>query len=273
MLGFAALRAARHLHAVFSVWPAIHPGTWGDSTLDAELYKRADLVFAQSRFECGRLIELGVDPRRVIVSGCGPSTRLAGDAARFRSRTSVGDAPLILFIGRKQRYKGYHALCEAMVLLEQVEPRCRLVAVGADGDRPYPPYSARVIDLGRCSDQDKADALAACDVFCLPSIEESFGIVYIEAWAAGKPVVGGTAPAVRELVRDGEDGFCVEQDPRAIANALARLLSDRDLRMRLGEAGRRRQGQHFTWEAVAAAHRAAFGEALARRRASSTGRQ
>jgi glycosyltransferase involved in cell wall biosynthesis len=267
LLGFPALQVARERGAIFSVWPAIHPGAWGDSALDARLYTEADVVFAQSKLERASLIDLGVHPSQIVVTGCGPGSGHVGDGARFKARHGLEQSQTVLFIGRKQRYKGYHALCEAMSLVVQRFPRCRLISIGADGELPYPAVEGGVIDLGRCSEDEKADALAACDVFCLPSREESFGIVYVEAWAAGKPVLGGPAPAVRELVRDGVDGFCCSQDPAAIAAKLVMLLSGEELRTALGEAGRQRQQQQFTWPAVAATHRAAFTDALARRAA------
>jgi glycosyltransferase involved in cell wall biosynthesis len=265
LLGFPALQVARERDAIFTVWPAMHPGVWGDSTLDARLYRAADVVFAQSEFERTRLMQMGVRTEQIVVTGCGPGSEQIGDGTRFRTRHGLGDVPLILFIGRKQRYKGYHALGESIALLRQTVPAARLISVGPEGDLPYPDVAGGVLDLGRCTDQDKADALAACDVFCLPSTQEAFGIVYIEAWAAGKPVVGGPAPAVRELVREGVDGFCVPQEPEAVAAKLAELLSDQELRLRLGAAGRDRQQREFTWRKVAATHRDAYAEALARR--------
>lgn len=265
LLGFPALRVARARSAIFTVCPAIHPGTWGDSALDARLYKAADIVFALSRSERTRMLEMGVQAEKIVVTGCGPGSEAVGDGDRFRRRYALGDAPLVLFVGRKQRYKGYHALCQAMAIVARTVPSARMVAIGSDGDPPYPEVASNVLDLGRCTDQEKADALAACDVFCLPSTDESFGIVYVEAWAAGKPVVGGPAPAVRELVRDGIDGFCAPQDAGAIASVLSELLASEELRVRLGAAGRQRQQQEFTWRQVAATHQAAFADALARR--------
>lgn len=259
MLGFPALRAARRRGACFTVWPAIHPGVWGDSAVDAALYRAADAVFAQSRFERTRLIELGVLPRRVVLSPCGPVIEEQGNGDRFRSRHGLGDRPLVLFVGRRQRYKGYHAVVEAMSAVRSVVPDACLVVAGQDVEPPYPHLPADAfVDLGVCDDQTKADALAACDVFCMPSAEEAFGIVYVEAWACGKPVIGGSAPAVRELIRDGVDGFCVSQSPEEIAARLWQVLTDRALGQRLGAAGRLRQQAEFTWDRVVAIAQATF---------------
>lgn len=264
LFGFPARAVARRRDAIFSVWPAIHPGVWGDSPVDASLYRDADIVFAQSRFERRRLVEMGVKEDRVVLTGCAPATDHKGDGNAFRARYRLGAAPLVLFIGRKTRAKGYHALCEAFHKLRETVPPARLVVVGTSCERPYPHVDGR-IDLGCCGDREKADALAACDVLCVPSQEESFGIVYVEGWAAGKPVLAGMAPAVQELVREGVDGFCVDQNPDAIAVRLAEMLTQRELRARLGKAGMQRQQAHFTWPAVAALHVAAFAAAQERR--------
>jgi glycosyltransferase involved in cell wall biosynthesis len=265
MLGFSALALARSRGAAFTVCPAIAP-TWGVGRLDAKLYRSADAVFALSRHERRRLLALGVDPSRIVVTGLAPATDDVGDGERFRYRHGIGRRPIVLFLGRKQRYKGYHSLCEAMRGVLKTFRDCLLVAVGPDWEPPYPTLPrGKLLDLGTCDEAEKADALAACDVFCMPSAAEAFGLAYVEAWSYGKPVVGGPAPAVRELIREGRDGFCVPQEPERIAEVLARLLADADLRARLGSAGLARQQREFTWEAVAAVHKQTFNALLERR--------
>jgi glycosyltransferase involved in cell wall biosynthesis len=265
MLGFSALALARRRGAKLTVWPAMHPGVWGDSVLDARLYREADAVFAQSRYERDRLVELGVRVDRIVVTGLAPAAASSGDGVRFRTRHGLGDRPLVLFLGRKHRYKGYHALREAMAMVLAEQPTTCLVSLGPPGEPPYPPLPPGAeLDLGLVDEAEKADALAACDVFCMPSAEEAFGIVYTEAWAYGKPVVGGPAPAVRELIREDVDGYATTQDCADIAAALVRLLGDRSLRERLGAAGRKRQLAEFTWPVVAERHRATFMAALGR---------
>lgn len=259
MMGFPALRAARRRGACFTVWPALHPGVWGDSCVDATLYQAADAVFAQSNYERKRLLELGVDSERISLSPCGPVIEQAGDAEGFRAGRGLGNRPLVLFLGRRQRYKGYHALLEAMSVVRQSVPDACLVAAGEDAEPPYPELAPdALVDIGRCDDQTKADALAACDVLCMPSTAEAFGIAYVEAWAFGKPVIGGSAPAVRELIREGVDGFCVTQTPAEIAAKLTLVCTDATLRQRLGAAGRLRQQAEFTWERVTRIAEATF---------------
>jgi glycosyltransferase involved in cell wall biosynthesis len=265
MLGFAARSVAQRRGARFFVTPAIHTGVWGDSALDGQLYRSADGVFALSHHEADRMTALGVERSRIVVTGLAPVPPRPSSGAAFRTRHGLGGRPLVLFLGRKHRYKGYHALREAMgsVLVEQ--PTACLVSLGPPGEPPYPPLPPGAeLDLGLVDEAEKADALAACDVFCMPSAEEAFGIVYTEAWAYGKPIVGGPAPAVRELIREDVDGYATTQDCADIAAALVRLLGDRSLRERLGAAGRERQLAEFTWPVVAERHRATFMATLGR---------
>jgi len=263
LLGFAALAEARKRGTAFTVLPAVHPGTWGDSALDIRLYNQADAVLTLSEFEKQHLVGLGADPRRLHVIGLGPATQGTGDGQRFRAQHRLGKRPLVLFVGRKDRSKGYHPLCEAMTQVLDALPEACLVAIGPDIEPPYPSLPAgALLDLGRADEQTKEDALAACDVFCIPSAHESFGIVNVEAWAYGKPVIGGPSPAVRELVTDDVNGFCVSQNKDEIAAVLIRLLSDPALCQRLGAAGRQLQQERFTWEAVTDAHKKIFQEAL-----------
>ena len=267
MLGFAALAEARKRGAAFTALPAVHPGTWGDSPLDVSLYNQADAVLTLSESERQHLIRQGVTPERLHVCGLAPAPAPEGDGAAFRRRHQLGNRPLILFIGRKDRGKGYHVLREAISDTLAAVPDACLVVIGPDREPPYPPVpETALLDLGAANEAEKADALAACDVFCLPSAHESFGIVYAEAWAYGKPVVGGPAPAVRELITEGEDGCCVSQDKDAIAGALVRLLCDPALCRRLGDAGHKKQQERFTWPAVVQVHQQVFQDAVATRR-------
>jgi phosphatidyl-myo-inositol dimannoside synthase len=101
---------------------------------------------------------------------------------------------------------------------------------------------------------------AACDVFAMPcrsrwgGLEvEGFGIVFLEAAAAGKPVVAGRSGGAEEAVADEVTGLLVEgREPKAVALAVARLLSDRAVAKRMGEAGRARVESDFTWDRQAA---------------------
>jgi glycosyltransferase involved in cell wall biosynthesis len=96
---------------------------------------------------------------------------------------------------------------------------------------------ARVLNLDDLTEREKQDALAACDVLCVPSEGESFGMVYYEAWAYKKPVVALDLPVLRESIGRVEGGLLTFSEPDSIGGALVRLLDDKGLRKEMGIRG------------------------------------
>ena len=261
LLGFPLLSAAVRKGKVFTCLPAIHPGTWGDAPLDIDLYRRSSSVLCLSGFEAQHLERLGVTSQRVVVVPCGPEKLQDPDAvgslkaASFRDAHGLGDRPMVLFIGRKSRTKGYQNLQWAIQILAERGSDVILVAIGKDIDSPIPnlPHES-FCDLGPIGDDIKQAALAACDVFALPSEAESFGIVYVEAWRYAKPVLCGTAPASRELISKHRGGVITDGTATDIANALSELLGDKQQQRELGLNGFCAWQKLFTPDAVARAH-------------------
>jgi phosphatidyl-myo-inositol dimannoside synthase len=268
LLGFAALRVARRRGAVFTVLSAIHEGSWGDGALDGRLYAAADRVLALSAPESRLLEKLGVQRDRIDVTGLGPGVCHDGDGDAFRARHGLGGRPIVLFVGRKESYKGYHVLCEAIERVRRSIPAAVLVAIGppAAADERRPAGEA-LLDLGVTDDREKADALAACDVLCLPSAGESFGIVYVEAWQYGKPVVVGPSPASRDLEQHGVTGLHVDQRADDVEAALLALLRDPAYARGMGARGRALQRERYTWAATLLRHASCFTRAGATPRA------
>ncbi len=256
-IGLAAARMARKKGMGFTVWPAVHPGDWGDDHIDLRLYRQADAVFCQSDFERRHLARLGVPESKLVRCGLPPMCRADGDGPQLRSRLMIGERPAVLFVGRRDVGKGYPALLEAWPLVAQQCPEAVLLLAGpgaADDARLAKISAENVRDLGCPSEQEKADAYAACDAFCLPSAHESFGIVYVEAWSYGKPVICGTAPASRELVEDGVTGVWADQQPQQLAAVLLRLLKHPEERLRMGQAGLELQRRSYTTAQTMASH-------------------
>lgn len=242
--------------------PPYTPRNGGDDAIDIRLYRQADFVFCQSNCEKNHLERLGVPSEKLLCTFLPPMCRTDGLGSRLRSALEVGNRPTALFLGRRDEGKGYPALLRAWIEVLQKIPEAVLVLAGP-GDphaaalEQIPPGSLR--DLGVPDERTKADALAACDVFCLPSAHESFGIVYVEAWSYGKPVICGTASASRELVEDGITGLWADQNPRVLAGHLVTLLADGKMGKRLGNAGLSLQRSRYTNEAMVRVHLHAFG--------------
>lgn len=250
--GFAMRTLAREIGARFTIWPAVHPGSWGDDLIDLRLYHEADAVLCQSDEEALHLKRLGLVPSKVVRCGLPAMCLPNGNANRF----ATNGRPVVLFLGRREEGKGFPALMKAWPKVLAAHPNAILMLAGPGGEKVE---DESILDLGMPDEETKADALAACTVFCLPSAHESFGIVYVEAWSYGKPVICGPAPASRELVRPGETGLWADQTPESIAQCIIASLDNPEAGRRMGEAGREFQKNHLTWEKIVGIHQAAFG--------------
>ncbi len=244
LLGFAAETAARRAGAAFSVEPAIHIGQWGDRWIDAELYRRADMVCGYSDAEAATIVGLGVPPGRVHRIHCPVEAGGAGAATAFRARHGI-HGPLVLFLGRKTVAKGVARLHAAWRAIRAASPAATLVLMGPSVGKHLVDPSAGVIDIDDATTAEKHDALAACDLLCVPSVGESFGMVYFESWAHGKPVVAIDQPVLRESVGSAGGGLLVPPQPAAIAAAVVRLLGDADEREAMGRRGREHALRHM----------------------------
>jgi rhamnosyl/mannosyltransferase len=172
-----------------------------------------------------------------------------------------GAPPRAIFIGRLLAYKGLDILLRA---LERV-PDLRLDIVGSGPEGPRLRTLAQALAItdrvrwyGEYPDEDLPRRMADADFLVLPSVtvEEMFGLVVLEAMAAGRPVLTTAVPsAVREVNLPGVTGLEVPlRDVPALAQALETLSHDPELRRRMGEAGRKRVAEHFTQSAMAEKH-------------------
>jgi glycosyltransferase involved in cell wall biosynthesis len=125
----------------------------------------------------------------------------------------------------------------------------KLVMIGTDVDGRAL-ASRHAVHLGPVVQRDLLDAYDACDVLVLPSEHESFGMVFLEAWMRGKPVIGNRlCGPVASLIRHGQDGFLCA-DAQDIAERIVQLVADPQLARALGAAGRARVAARYTWEAI-----------------------
>ncbi len=268
-LSFASLALARRLGVPFVLTPLHHPRWRGWRYRHyLRLYREADAVIALTEAERAILEELGVDEGKLYVSGNGPNLAPTGDGERFRRRHGIG-GPLVLFLGQKFRYKNVGALLEAAPLVWKDLPEATFAFVGPRTSHSRRLFRSvrdrRVVELPAVDLQEKTDALMACDLLCLPSSQESFGAVFVEAWMSGKPVIGARIPAVAEVVSDGSDGLLTDPVPSAIAEAVLALLRDERAAAAMGRAGRIKAEDRFTWGRIAASVERAYLSAIAGR--------
>ena len=252
-------RVARDAAAAFVETPLVHPGQpfSGDAPREVVRYREDDAVLALTEWEAAWYRDHGV--ARVHVTGVGPAVE--------EPTPSPPDPATILFVGRKERYKGYHALRDAAPLVWRERPDATFVAIGqrAWHDRfARPPRDRRWVELGVVDEATKASAYARATVLVMPSEHETFGHTYLEAWAYGRPVIAGDIPPLREIVRAGIDGLHARNEPRASADAILRILAEPDAARRMGESGRARLGERWTWPIVAERTERAYLAALDR---------
>ncbi len=263
----AAWRWAQPRRIPYVVTPFAHFGAdWRgrvarNSMMDhqRQVLAQADAVLTLTPVEEAGLAAWGVKPRRVqtVWGGLEPLPPLR-DAAAARERLGVG-GEYVLFIGRTSFDKGALHAARAILALQPIGIPLQLILAGQitpEFNRFYARLDAaartRVRPLGVVSETEKHALLAGAQALLLPSRVDSFGIVILEAWAHGKPVVGARAGGIAGLIRDGVDGCLVPfGQVAALAEVVRRWREQPELRHQLGLAGQQRVARDFHWSAVA----------------------
>jgi glycosyltransferase involved in cell wall biosynthesis len=194
-----------------------------------------------------RTIHNGIDLDRVRISSLGAPERL-------RTELRTTDRKVILMAARMHPEKGYEILLRALPNVIARVHNVTLLIAGKGALEPH--YRALSASLGLEEHvrflgfrHDLPDLMAASDVVVLPSLAEAFGLAIAESLYLGVPVVASTAGGLPEIAQDGIDSVLVPSgDADALADALARVLGNDDLRKRLAGAGRERVASRFTFE-------------------------
>ncbi len=219
-----------------------------------------------------------VDPDRVVVipNGIDTGEYVRDPGTDVLERYDIpADRPYVLFVGRITRQKGVAHLLRAA---EQLEPGIGLVLCAGAPDTAEIAAETEGLVAGltrrrsgvhwireMLPRRDVIQLYSHAAVFCCPSVYEPFGIINLEAMACGTPVVAGRVGGIPEVVEDGVTGILVPFDAAAegggpadgqrfagdLAAAMNRLIANEGLRRRMGEAGRRRVEDRFSWRAVA----------------------
>lgn len=226
------------------------------------LYQQADAVIALTRTEADWLIAHGAPAERVSVIGAGPLSDPSATPQAARRR--LGEEAIVLFLGQLHSYKGFETVLRAADALRD-RRGVRFVFAGPDirgHAKLLEKAPANVTYLGAVDDALRDSLLRACTVLCVPSSRESFGLVLVEAWNAGKPVIGGPAAATRELIEDGVDGWSIPQQAGALVQRLTQLLDNPARARQMGAAGKTKVDRQFSWPAIADAHLAVYSRLL-----------
>ena len=268
--------AAQKSGAALVLHGGLHPqDTWGfDRKIIYRLINEADAYIANTTYERDFLMGKGIDGKKIHVVGVGtdPEKFEQTNGSELRRRYKLGNYPVITFVGQQGGHKGIDTLLKAMPLVWRQAPDTRVIIAGSRTNYSavldriiagfLPGQRERVIAIQDFREEEKAQIIAAGDIFVSPSGFESFGITYLEAWAAGRPVIGCRSGAVPSVVRDGVNGILVDyKDYRELAGAILELIFDMDLRHKLAENGRSLVLRNYTWEIVSRKFRSVYSRA------------
>lgn len=237
-----------------------------------DLLRGAARVVVQTELERRALLARGVEDTRLRTVGCWvfPGDLAGGNAKRFRQTYHI-TGRVVLSIGAAAYSKGTVHTIEAMRRIWDAGYDVTLVLVASASLPEFKaffaalpePVKKRVRLIEAAPHHVKLDALAAADVFVLPSRTDSFGIVYLEAWAYKLPVVGARAGGVPDVIDHGSNGLLVKfGDVPRLASHVTQLLDDPALAQSLGENGHAKMLHNYTFEQKYAAIKQVYDEAL-----------
>jgi glycosyltransferase involved in cell wall biosynthesis len=222
--------------------------------------RHAAVITSISAFTAQRMIEVqGVDSSKIEIVPCVISAELLNANGNGAQPQAAGKhRKTLLTVGRLDARERLKGLDEVILALPQISEDSVFVIAGDGDDRNRLEELARerglaerVIFKGAVTDEELVDLYKTCDVFLMPSRQEGFGIVFLEAMAFKKPVIGGNHGGTPEVVVHSETGFLVEHgDVDDLAQRIATLLGDPELCKQMGEAGRRRVEEKYTFESL-----------------------
>lgn len=224
--------------------------------------KHANRVIAVSNAAKGFCVALGVPDDRIEVIPNGVDLSIFNknvDGSAMRTKLGVKQKPLVVTAIRLVKRKGPKHLVNAFSKVLKTMPNAKLAIAGGGTEAATLRAQIKklgmeksVFMLGKLQREQVASLMAAADVFVLPSLFESFGLVLLEAMAVGTPVVCTRTQGALEIVKDGKDGLIVPPgDDDALTEAIARMLSDRQLAKRLVTNGQKTVHEKFSWEKTA----------------------
>lgn len=213
--------------------------------------RQADLVVSTSEYSAQRIAQLyGID-RVSVVPPAFDVKRWQSDLERSNRKTNDTGLPTLLCVAHMYPRKDIRTLLHATRLLVDRNRQLRVRIVGDGPERRALLRIAHRLELsqvihftGQLPHADLVAEFSSCDVFCLPSLQEGFGIVFLEAMASGKPIVAARASSTPELVEHRVNGVLANPgDANDLAEKIGRCLDDPDLRARMATANRAKAGE------------------------------
>ena len=231
--------------------------------LEEEVAMVADRLVSVSGVICDEVKQqfpINPDKLRMVYNGIHVEPYLGTvDAGAVKARYNIGPMdPVVLFVGRLATQKGPDLLLDALplVLAQRSDVKFAFVGDGymrADLERRVQELgvASAVRFLGSMSGRPLVELFKSTDCVCIPSRSGPLGIVVLEAWASGKPVVATSSGGPREFVDHGVDGFHVQPQPNAISWGILEIFSDFDKARAMGSRGRHKAEERFNWNRIA----------------------
>lgn len=262
---FVSLRAARETGCPCIFMGALHPDDdWGFARkMIYKAIQQSTEYIAYTDYEAEYIIRKGADPKRVHVIGLGvdPEPYQSHSQAEAKKHFELREGPVVGYVGQVAGHK-LELLLDAMPLVWEKIPDAILLIAGSKTAyhekffniiSSWPEERRQKLKLiYNFEEQEKPWLFSAMDVFAYPSAWESFGIVFLEAWVAQKPVISCFRGAIPSVVDAGRDGLLVYfGNKEMLAEAIMILLNHPDLARAYGQAGQNKVMERYTWGRVA----------------------
>ena len=262
---YPAFKIAKHNNIPFVLTPHVHTGEPSvPETIQTctkphhiKLMTETNRIITKSEIEKRAIMKFGIPEEKLftIVNGIESSEIAGGKGENFREKFGIKQ-PFMLHLSQLSKPKGTYFIIDSMKLLWEQGLDFDLVLAGSKSD-DFDVYinsleenvRKHIIVLNRISDEDKKNALAACDIFAMPSIVDAFGLVFLEAWFYKKPIIGAFAGGVPEVIEDGINGFLVPFNDRyMLSEIISKLYDSPSLRKKMGENGYRKVIEEYNWD-------------------------
>ena len=234
--------------------PCLHDEGYADMRITRRAFQKACGVLFNSRAEMRLAMRMygGLKLTEPVLMGEGVDEMESADGPRFRAKHGLGDAPFILYAGRRDHTKNTPFLVECFRKYRKLKPSSpmKLVSMGP-ASVPIPDgIKDHVLDLGYVPLQEKRDAMAAATVLCQPSLMESFSLVIMESWLCGRPVMVHSACEVtRDHVETSGGGFSFGGFPEFYEQIEA-LLANPALGDKMGKLGGEYVRANYGWDVI-----------------------
>lgn len=245
--------AARKWNIPIIVTPFIHQGfpELYFTSVKLTILNNSNGIFVISNSEKNILKEYGINENKISVISPVLSEQkdFHHDQEKFYNEFSIPtNHKIILFVGSKSFTKGVIHLMESMNIVWKSHDNVTLLLIGPDSKEFINYFSTipkfrkdKIINLGTVSDETKTNAYHACDIFVMPSKSESFGLVYLEAWLQGKPVIACNIPPISDIIENKKDGLLVDfGNTIQIGNSILHLIDNPKICKQYGECGKKK---------------------------------